>query len=142
MQVDQKSQLLVQYSLRCSISAFTVNPQNNFVATPTSHDSFTLKLQTPPVQSLGGQVKIDFKVQPSGIYNGTRCADFNPIVFNETNWDQPQQVNVSFVDYGCCIYAINGNGGGYDWEYAGASIFVFGCHERAGYDCKEKQCVQ
>jgi hypothetical protein len=49
---------------------------------------------------------------------------------------------VSFVDYGCCIYGINGIGGGYDWEYTGAAIFVFGCHERAGYDCKEKQCVQ
>jgi hypothetical protein len=40
-----------------------VDPQNNFAVTSTSQDSFTLKLQTPPVQSLGGQVKIEFKVQ-------------------------------------------------------------------------------
>jgi hypothetical protein len=122
---------------------FIVGPQNTFVVTPTSQDSLTLKLETPPVKSLGGQVTIEFKVRPSGIYNGTRCAKFNPIiVFDEQDWDKPQQVNVSFVDYGCCIYSILGHGGGYEWEYTGPEgIFVFGCHERAGNDCKERKCV-
>ncbi|CAF1433488.1 unnamed protein product [Rotaria sordida] len=122
-------------------AAFTVDPLNNFVVTPTNQDYFTLKLQTPPVQSLGGQVKVEFKVQPSGIYNGTRCGKFNRIVFDKENWQIPQQVNVSFVDYGCCIYGITAKNGGYDWQYAGASIFVFACDERAGYDCKGKRCM-
>jgi hypothetical protein len=111
------------------------------VVTPHDQDHFTLKLQTPPVQSLGGQVKVEFKVQPSGIYNGTRCAEFNRIVFDEKNWQVPQQVNMSFLDYGCCIYGLTANSGGYDWLYSGFSIFVFGCEERAGYDCKEQKCV-
>jgi hypothetical protein len=123
------------------ILAFTVDPAVNFVVTPKDPDHFTLVLQTKPIQSLGGQVKVEFIVQPSGIYNGTRCGKFNTIVFDTENWQIPQQVNVSFVDYGCCIYEITANDGGYDWQYSGSGIFVFACDERAGYDCKGKQCV-
>lgn len=111
------------------------------MVTPNAPDQSTLKLETPPIQSLGGLVTVEFKVQPSGIYNGTRCGSFSPIVFNQENWQTPQQVTVSFEDYGCCIYGISANNGGYDWQYTGASIFVFACHERAGYDCNEKKCV-
>ena len=111
------------------------------MVTPEDDDYFTLKLETPPVQSLGGQVTVEFEVQPSGIYNGTRCGKFNTIVFDTENWRIPQHVNVSFGDYGCCIYEITANDGGYDWQYAGSSIFVFACVARAGYDCKGKQCV-
>ncbi len=122
---------------------FIVGPENTFVVTPTSQDYLTLKLQTLPIQSLGGQVKIEFKIQPSGIFNGTRCAKFNPIiVFDEQDWDKRQQVNVSFVDYGYCIYSILGHDGGYEWEYTvPRGIFAFGYHERAGNDCKERKCV-
>ncbi len=96
-------------------------------------------MQTPPVQALGDQVTIEFKVQPAGYYNGTRCAKFNPIVFNGQNWQKPQQVDITFDTYGCCIYNIIANSGGYDWQYGGpAAIFVFGCDERAGYSCKGK----
>ncbi|CAF3807080.1 unnamed protein product [Rotaria socialis] len=142
-QAEHLFNLPAQWSGYCgnANAAFTVNPFNNFVVTPNDQDHFTLKLQTPPVQSLGGQVKVEFKVQPSGIYNGTRCGKFNTIVFDKNNWQIPQQVNVSFVDYGCCIYNIIANDGGYDWQYAGSSIFVFACDERAGYDCKGKRCV-
>lgn len=123
------------------ILAFTLDPLNSFVVTPKDPDYFTLALQTPPVQSLVGQVKVEFKVQPSGIYNGTRYGKFNAIVFDKKNWQIPQQVNVSFVHYGCCIHDITANNGGYDWQYAGSSILVFACDERAGYDCKGKRCV-
>ncbi len=91
--------------------------------------------QTPPVRSLG-EVNVEFKVQPSGYYNGTRCTTFHPIVFSNENWQEPQQVNMTFGDFGCCIYAINATGGGYDWEYALESIFVFACDERVGNLCK------
>jgi hypothetical protein len=118
---------------------FTVNPLHNFVVTPDGQDHFTLKLQTPPVHSLGDQVKVEFKVQPSGYYNGTRCAKFNTIVFDKENWNEPQRVDMSFVDYGCCIYGITANGGGYEWQYAARAIIVFACDERAGFGCKGKQ---
>ncbi|CAF1189531.1 unnamed protein product [Adineta steineri] len=123
-------------------AGYTIEPQNSFVVTPHNQDYFTIKLQTPPVQSSGGQVKVEFKVRPSGIYNGTQCAKFNRIIFEKNNWQIPQQVNMSFIDYGCCIYEFTANGGGYDWLYTDFSIFVFGCKERAGYDCKEKKCVE
>ncbi len=113
------------------------------MVTPHDQDYFTLKLQTPPVHApTSDQVKIEFKVAPSGIYNGTRCTKFDIFVFDKENWQVPQQVNMSFVDYGCCIYVINATGGGYDWQYTGASIFVFACDERAGDDCKGTKCVQ
>ncbi|CAF1285377.1 unnamed protein product [Adineta steineri] len=123
-------------------AGYTIEPQNSFVLTPHNQDYFTIKLQTPPVQSSGGEVKVDFKVRPSGIYNGTQCDKFNRIIFEKNNWQIPQQVNISFVDYGCCIYEFTANGGGYDWLYTDFSIFVFGCKERAGYDCKEQKCVE
>ncbi|CAF3815150.1 unnamed protein product [Rotaria sp. Silwood1] len=87
-QAEHLFNLPVQWPGYCgnANAAFTVDPFNNFVITPNDQDYFTLKLQTPPVQSLGGQVKVEFKVQLSGIYNGTRCGKFNTIVFDKENW--------------------------------------------------------
>ncbi|CAF1252746.1 unnamed protein product [Rotaria sordida] len=105
---------------------FTLEPSQAYVVTPHDHDHFTIKLQTPPVHAPSDQVKVEFKVQPSGIYNGTRCTKFNTLYFDKENWQVPQQVDMPFVDYGCCIYKINASGGGYDWQYVGSSFFVFG----------------
>jgi hypothetical protein len=121
------------------VLGFTVESPNGFVVTLDSSNNFTLKLQTPPLHSLGDHVNVEFKVQPSERYNGTRCATFNTIVFNKDNWNKPQQVDMTFGDYGCCIYEIIGHGGGYEWQYEGAAIIVLACDERAGYGCKGKQ---
>ena len=97
-----------------------------------------LQLQTPPVHSLGDQVKVEFKVQPSWYYNGTRCAQFNPIVFDRDNWQKPQQVDMTFDSYGCCNYAVTATGGGYDWQYAIPNFVVYGCEGTAGFGCNGK----
>ncbi|CAF0872978.1 unnamed protein product [Rotaria sordida] len=83
--------------------------------TPEGQDHFTIKLITSPVYSLGDQVKVAFKVQPNWYYNSTQCAKFNTIVFDTENWQEPQQVDMSFGDYGCCTYRITANGGEYNW---------------------------
>ncbi|CAF4185098.1 unnamed protein product, partial [Rotaria sordida] len=67
-------------------AGFTIEPLHGFVVTPDGQDHFTLKLHTPPVHSLGDQVKVEFKVQPDWYYNGTRCAKFNTIVFDRETW--------------------------------------------------------
>jgi hypothetical protein len=100
-------------------------------------DNLTLKLQTPPVRALGDQVKIEFKVQPNWYYNGTRCATFDPIVFDSENWNEPQEVHMSFGDYGCCIYAISATGGGYDWLYTAQTFTVYACDGQPGSGCKD-----
>ncbi|CAF0759677.1 unnamed protein product [Adineta steineri] len=118
---------------------FNVEPQHGYVVTPNGQDHFTLKLQTPLVRSLGDQVKVEFKVQPNLYYNGTQCAKFNPIIFNQENWDKPLQVDMSFIDYGCCTYAITANGGGYEWLYTTQTFVVYACDGQAGYGCIGKQ---
>jgi len=120
------------------VLGFSIDSLHNFVVTPNDQDHFIMELQTPLVHSLGDQVKVEFKVQPSGYYNGTRCATFNPIVFSRENWQQPQRVNMTFGDFGCCIYSIVANGGGYDWQYAPGAIIVFACDERVGNLCQGK----
>ncbi|CAF0869750.1 unnamed protein product [Rotaria sordida] len=79
-------------------TGFTIEPYHGFV-----------------VYSLGDQVKVAFKVQPNWYYNSTQCAKFNTIVFDTENWQEPQQVDMSFGDYGCCTYRITANGGEYNW---------------------------
>ena len=111
----------------CVILGFTVNPVRGFVVTPQGGDGFALQLNTPPVRELGDQVKIEFKLNPSWYYNGTKCTTFKPMVFNKDNWQTPQQVDMSFTDYGCCSYIIEANGGGYDWQYQYSSFVVYGC---------------
>ncbi|CAF1399589.1 unnamed protein product [Rotaria sordida] len=120
-------------------AGFTIHPQQGFVVTPDGQDHFTLKLNTPPVHSLGDQVKVEFKVQPNSYYNGTQCAQFNTIVFDRENWQKPQQVDMSFIDYGCCAYAVIANGGGYEWQYAISTFVVYACDGQAGYGCKGKE---
>ncbi|CAF4516314.1 unnamed protein product [Rotaria sp. Silwood2] len=120
-------------------AGFSVEPMHGFVVTPTGQDHFTLKLQTPPVHSLGDQVTVEFKLQPSWYYNGTRCAEFNTIVFDRENWQEPKQVDMTFGDYGCCSYAIIATGGGYEWQYAVSSFVVYACDGQAGYGCTGKQ---
>ncbi|CAF4222756.1 unnamed protein product, partial [Rotaria sordida] len=83
---------------------------HGFVVTSDDQDHFTLKLQTPPVHSLGDQVKVEFKVQPDWYYNGTQCAKFNTIVFDRETWQKPQQVDMSFIRYGCCRYSVTATG--------------------------------
>ncbi len=121
------------------ILGFTVNPEHRYVVTPDGQDHFTLNLQTPPVHSLGDQVNIEFKIEPNWYFNGTRCAKFNPIVFDKQNWQEPQRVNMSFLEYGCCNYSITAKDGGYDWIYAPYTFFVYACDGQAGYDCKGKE---
>ncbi|CAF2651806.1 unnamed protein product [Rotaria sp. Silwood2] len=118
---------------------FNIEPMHGFVVTPDGQDHFKLQLQTPPVHALGDQVRVEFKVKPNWYYNGTRCAEFNTIVFDRKNWQKPQQVDMSFVDYGCCTYAITANGGGYDWQYAVSTFVVYACDGQAGYGCKGKE---
>ncbi|CAF1440644.1 unnamed protein product [Adineta ricciae] len=120
-------------------TGFNVEPQHGYVVTPDGQDHFTLKLQTPLVRSLGDQVKVEFKVQPNWYYNGTQCAKFNPIIFNQENWDKPLQVDMSFIDYGCCTYAITANGSGYEWSYTTQTFVVYACDGQAGYGCTGKQ---
>ncbi|CAF4892598.1 unnamed protein product [Rotaria sp. Silwood1] len=120
-------------------TGFNIEPMHGFVVTPDGQDHFKLQLQTPPVHALGDQVRVEFKVKPNWYYNGTRCAEFNTIVFDRKNWQQPQQVDMSFVDYGCCTYAITANGGGYDWQYAVSTFVVYACDGQAGYGCKGKE---
>jgi hypothetical protein len=102
-----------------------------------SQDNFTIKLQTPPVHALGDQVKIEFKLEPTWYYNGTRCAEFDPIVFDRENWDEPKQVDMTFSDYGCCNYVVTATGGGYDWQYSRLSFVVYGCDGQPGSGCKD-----
>ncbi|CAF4520780.1 unnamed protein product [Rotaria sp. Silwood2] len=92
------------------------DPMHGFVVTPDGPDHFSLKLNTPPVRSLGNQVTVEFKAQPNWYYNGTRCAQFNSIIFDKGNWNKPQQVDMSFGDYGCCTYAITANGGVFNFN--------------------------
>jgi hypothetical protein len=136
-----KLQISITYltSLMLFYLGFSVEPIHGFVVTPQGQDHFTLKLQTPPVRSLGDQVKIEFKVQPNWYYNGTRCAKFNSIVFDQENWAKPQQVDMSFIDYGCCTYAITATGGGYEWLYQVQTFVVYACDGQAGYGCKGKE---
>jgi hypothetical protein len=107
------------------------------ITTPEGQDNFTLKLETPPVHALGDQVIVEFRVQPNWYYNGTQCAKFNPIVFDRTNWQEPKQVVVSFIDYGCCNYVITATGGGYDWQYTPQAFIVYACEGQAGKECKD-----
>jgi hypothetical protein len=121
-------------------TGFNVEPSRTFVVTPDGHDYLELTLQTPPVHAPGDEVKVEFKVQPNYFYNGTRCAEFSPVVFNRANWQVPQQINISFADYGCCSYAITATGGGYDWYYTTPTIVVSACDGEAGHACKDRAC--
>ncbi|CAM4773131.1 unnamed protein product [Rotaria magnacalcarata] len=129
-----------QWSAYCgnADTGFNVEPFRNFVVTPDGQDNLKLTLQAPPVHAPTDQVTIEFKVQPNYFYNGTRCAEFSKVVFDKTNWQVPQQITMSFVDYGCCSYAITGNGGGYDWQYTIATVVVYACDGEAGVACKGK----
>jgi len=118
---------------------FHIESLHGFVVTLDGQDHFTLKLQTPSVHSLDNQVKVTFKVQLSYYYNGTRCAWFNTIVSNREDWQEAQQVDISFDDYGCCTYAITANDNGYDWQYVIQTFVVYACDGQAGYGCKSKQ---
>jgi len=112
-----------------------MDPLRGFVVTPDGQDNFTLKLMTPLVHSLGDQVTIEFKVRPDSYFNATRCAQFSKVVFNGENCLKPQQVNMSFGDYGCCTYEITANGGGYDWQYSAQTFAVYACNGQVGKDC-------
>ena len=120
------------------ILGFTIDFKRTFVVTPDGQDHFMLALQTPPVRTIDDQVTIEFKVQTDLFYNDKRCVKFNPIVLNRKNWQNPQQVNMSFVDYGCCTYEITANGGGYDWQYFRTIFDVLACDGEAGYGCQDK----
>ncbi|CAF0898497.1 unnamed protein product [Rotaria sordida] len=119
-------------------TGFSYEPVRGFVVTPDGQDHLTLKLNTPPVHSLGDEIKVEFKVQPNWYYNGTRCTNFNSIIFTKDNWQEPQQVDMSFIDYGCCTYTITATGGGYDWQYQISTFVVYACDGQAGYGCKDK----
>ncbi|CAF4323954.1 unnamed protein product, partial [Rotaria sp. Silwood2] len=119
---------------------FNVEPSRTFVVTPDGQDYLKLTLQTPPVHAPGDEVKVEFKVDPNYFYNGTRCAEFSPVVFNRINWLVPQQINISFADYGCCSYAITATGCGYDWYYTTPTIVVSACDGEAGHACKDRAC--
>ncbi|UJR10783.1 hypothetical protein I4U23_014970 [Adineta vaga] len=119
-------------------AGFTIEPQRGFVVTPEGQDHLTLKLNSPPVRSLGDQVKVEFKLNPSWYYNGTKCATFNPITFTSDNWQIPQQVDMTFADYGCCSYVMTATSGGYEWQYQYSAFVVYGCEGEAGYGCKGK----
>ncbi|CAF1245987.1 unnamed protein product [Rotaria sordida] len=105
------------------------------------HSGYNLKLtlQTLPVHAPSDQVKVEFKVQPNYFYNGTQCVEFSTVVFDRANWQIPQQINMSFVDCGCCSYAITATGGGYDWYYITPTIVVYACDGEAGHACKGKR---
>lgn len=122
-----------------SFTGFTVDPIHGFVVTPQGNDHFNLNITSPPVISLGDEIEINFIPQPNWYYNGTKCAQFNSINFNRNNWNQPQQVTMSFENYGCCNYIIQGTGGGYDWQYNSVSFVVYACDGEAGYGCKGKE---
>ncbi|CAF3541086.1 unnamed protein product [Rotaria socialis] len=119
-------------------TGFNVEPFRNFVVTPDGKDNLKLTLQAPPVHAPTDRVTIELKAQPNYFYNGTRCAEFSKVVFDKTNWQVPQQITMSFVDYGCCSYAITGNGGGYDWQYTISTVVVYACDGEAGVACKGK----
>ncbi|CAF1038908.1 unnamed protein product [Rotaria sordida] len=120
-------------------------PVRGFVVTPDGGlDNFTLKLQTPPVHSLGDEVTISFRPKPNWYYNGTKCAKFtvngNPkIVFTKENWNKPQRVDMEFSGYGCCTYEIEGMGGSYEWQYQEQTFVVYGCDGIGGYGCNGRQ---
>ncbi|CAF0722682.1 unnamed protein product [Adineta steineri] len=94
------------------------------VVTPNGQVHFKLKLQTP---------------LPNWYYNGTQCAKFNTIIFNQENWNKPLQVDMSFIDYEWCTYTITANGGGYKWQYTTQTFVVYACDGQAGYGCSGKQ---
>ncbi|CAF3902475.1 unnamed protein product, partial [Rotaria sp. Silwood1] len=52
---------------------------------------------------------------------------------------KPQQVDMSFGDYGCCTYVITAVGGGYEWQYTTSTFAVYACDGQAGYGCKGKE---
>ncbi|CAF3927195.1 unnamed protein product [Rotaria sordida] len=120
-------------------SGFTIENLHGFVVTPDGQDHFNLTLNGPPVHSLGDQVKVEFKVRPNWYYNGTHCANFNTIIFDGENWQKPQQVDMSFGDYGCCTYVVTAVGGGYEWQYTTSTFAVYACDGQAGYGCKGKE---
>ncbi|CAF1354996.1 unnamed protein product, partial [Rotaria sordida] len=92
-------------------TGFNVEPSRSFVVTSDGQDNLKLTFQTLPVHAPSDQVKVEFKVQPNYFYNGTQYAEFITVVFDRANWQIPQQINMSFVDYGCCSYAITATGG-------------------------------
>ncbi|CAF1238262.1 unnamed protein product [Didymodactylos carnosus] len=112
--------------------------------TESCGDNFTLQLLTPPVHSLGDEVTITFSPKPNWYYNGTECARFTvngneKIVFTYENWNEPQQVDLTFRGYGCCAYEIEGIGGSYEWQYQAQTFVVYGCDGTGGYGCKGKE---
>lgn len=117
---------------------FDYEPMQGFVVTPEGQDHFTLKMQTPPIRSLGEEVQVEFEVKPNWYYNGTNCVKFPSITFNSNNWQEPKRIDMTFNDYGCCTYAIVGKGGGYEWQYTLRSLTVYACDGEAGYGCKGK----
>ncbi|CAM4947719.1 unnamed protein product [Rotaria socialis] len=120
-------------------AGFTIDNLHGYVVTPDGGDHFMLKLNGQPVHSLGDQVTVHFKVQPNWYYNGTRCAEFNSIIFDRENWQEPKQVDMSFGDYGCCSYALTAAGGGYEWQYSTSTFAVYACDGQAGYGCTDKE---
>ncbi|CAF0842638.1 unnamed protein product [Didymodactylos carnosus] len=129
-------------------AGYSTEPTRGFVVTPDGNDNFTLKLTTPLVHSLGDSVTISFKANPSQYYNGTQCAEFSgeggsrTIVFNSKNWNEPQNITMSFKgNYGCCSYRIIGEGGGYDWLYSqdGYTFVVYACNGISGWGCQGKE---
>ncbi|CAF1275507.1 unnamed protein product [Didymodactylos carnosus] len=61
------------------------------------------------------------------------------IVFTYENWNEPQQVDLTFRGYGCCAYEIEGIGGSYEWQYQAQTFVVYGCDGTGGYGCKGKE---
>ncbi|CAF2106046.1 unnamed protein product [Rotaria magnacalcarata] len=120
-------------------AGFTIENLHGFVVTPEGGDHFMLKLNGQPVHSLGDQVTVYFKVQPNWYYNGTRCAEFNSIVFDRENWQEQKEVDMKFGDYGCCSYAVTAVGGGYEWQYSTTSFAVYACDGTPGYGCTGKE---
>ncbi|CAF4635515.1 unnamed protein product, partial [Rotaria sp. Silwood2] len=109
------------------------------VVTPEGQDHFMLRLSGQPVHSLGDQVTVHCKVQPNCYYNATRCAQFNNIVFDRENWHEQKRVDMSFGNYGCCLYEITAVGGRYEWLYFKSTFLVYACDGQAGHGCMGKE---
>ncbi|CAF3614740.1 unnamed protein product [Rotaria sp. Silwood2] len=86
------------------------------------------------VHSLRYEIKVEFRAQPNGYCNGTQCTNFNPILFIKDNWQEPQQVDMSFIDYACFTDAITATDGEYNRQYQVSTFVVYACDGQARHD--------
>jgi hypothetical protein len=104
--------------------------------------NFSLSLKAPPVEGLGGTVKVTLILTPNSYYNCSDCVTMSDhtMSFDSTNWNVPQYLWLDYIATGCEQFAVKATGGGYDWQYEALyswAIFESCHHDPVWGFCKE-----